>query len=100
MGIGAAPRLSSRLNLGWMWKPALRGGFHIHLKLRLPGGGGRLNLRWMWKPPLSSIGDDGARRGAALVVAGRHGVADGGTGVIGAAEGSVGQVGALRVAPD
>src|SRR5947208_10904820 len=23
MGIGAAPRLSSRLNLGWMWKPAL-----------------------------------------------------------------------------
>src|SRR3954447_7894364 len=26
MGIGAAPRLSSRLNLGWMWKPALRTG--------------------------------------------------------------------------
>src|SRR3954451_20680062 len=25
MGIGAAPRLSSRLNLGGMWKPALRG---------------------------------------------------------------------------
>src|SRR4051794_28182839 len=24
MGIGAAPRPSTRLNLGWMWKPALR----------------------------------------------------------------------------
>jgi hypothetical protein len=24
MGIGAAPRSSGRLNLGWMWKPALR----------------------------------------------------------------------------
>src|SRR3982751_3517799 len=26
MGIGAAPRPSTRLNLGWMWKPALRDG--------------------------------------------------------------------------
>src|SRR4051795_7267741 len=41
MGIGAAPRLSSRLNLGWMWKPALRYDW------------ARGNLRgtvWFWTP--------------------------------------------------
>jgi hypothetical protein len=40
MGIGAAPRLSSRLNLGWMWKPALRSHLTAQVSYSLEGMSG------------------------------------------------------------